>query len=170
VPQGAVVLPPDQAALWEQYRQLGTPQELSTLREEAPRLREQVSTYERDQTLQRVAEVSKLNLAPLKRVGRDLTYVFEEVADADAQGGKRQEVFVEVEDPNTKAKSKVAVLDYAQREWQDLLPALQANANSNGQGSGGYFPSQPGQGAGGPQESVVQSYTRSAYGKLPGQS
>lgn len=132
---GAVVLSKDESAAWREYKKLGSVTDVKTWLDERRTLQGDLAKKQKDETLREVAEVTNFNLNVLRRVGNDLDYRIEEVVDA--------------QDPNKKTKlakvratatingqqvvTELDVSKYAADNWSDLMPALTATTNGNGQ-------------------------------------
>lgn len=114
---GAVVLSPEQAAHWQAYQQLGTPEALTTERTQAQHLQERAARLEREQTLRRAAEVANLRPNVLARLP-DLPAV-------EVQEGETPSAFAVPADGQ-----RVALTDYVAQHYADFLPALTSEAHS----------------------------------------
>lgn len=114
-PDGALVLSGDDIALWEAYKGLGKPDEVSAKLTAATEATAERDTLKRRDTIRQVADASGYKPAVLERLGADLTY---EIKDVTENGKTAKQVLVKDGDKTVPLK------DYAAREWTDFLPAL----------------------------------------------
>ena len=127
--QGAVVLPPAQAAHWQAYTAMGEPDALTQRLTAAEQASAELVGLRRAESLRTVAEAAGYRPSVLNRLAEGLTL---ELRDG-------QPVVV-------TGDTATPLADYAQREWADFLPALTQQAQATGQGPA-FVRQQPGTGA-----------------------
>ena len=169
VPEGGVILAQSDAALWEKYKALGSPDDLQTAKTERDASKGELKKRDREQHLRDVAEVAGYKAKPLQRLatkdsGDPLEFEIETVE------GEGKRVIVIDGDKRTP------ISEYAEREWADWLPSLTTTGGAgagNGQGGaqyGGYpFPGQQGAagGATGQRQGgdAADTYLTAAYSR-----
>lgn len=132
--KGAIQLPKQEFATYQDYKKLGTPKQIRDTQTELTRIRDELTTSRQDNTLTKVAEVAGYNKAALAELGGKLTYEVREVDDA-ASGKKVAEAYViEVETVNgQKVRKETPVKTYANDKWKVFLPSLTSgDGSSNG--------------------------------------
>lgn len=157
--EDAVVLAGDDAATWQQYQELGTPEEIGQSLEQAEADREARVRLERETTLRDVADAHGYDYDILSDLAGELTFEVREVTDAEADETRRV-AFVTPRDAGSDGQE--ARLDqYAEAHWQKYLPVLAPNNGSDtdgARGAGTRYPGQSGgQGAGG-GDSIVDKH------------
>lgn len=136
---GAVVLSKEDSAAWRDYKKLGSVTDVKTWLDERRTLQGDLAKKQKDETLREVAEVTNFNLNVLRRVGNDLDYRIEEVVDAQDPNKKTKLAKVRAT-ATVNGQQVVTELDvskYAADNWSDLMPALTATTNGNGQAQKG---------------------------------
>lgn len=117
--QGALVLSAEQAAQWQAYQQLGTAEGLTQQLTAAQTAQTELAGLKRSTLIRDVADVAGYKASVLGQLpGADkLDFI---IREAD---GKQSVV---VKDGDTET----ALADYAQQQWADFLPALQAGQHA----------------------------------------
>lgn len=130
VPQGGIVLDATQAAAWKQYQELGKPEDLKKAVEEKATLETEVSKTKWERGADAVAEAHGFQADVLKKLpGADkLRFeVREELVD-----GEKSKVGYVTTDQQGATPQRVT--DYADANWKEFMPALQAEAAEGGEG------------------------------------
>lgn len=163
--EGAVVLKGDEAKALEAYRALGTPEEVAKALKAGEEATGELATVRRSLTIRDAAAAAGFKASVLERLGPDLAY---EVRDGKDDEGKP----VKVVTVRAGEGQPEALSAYAEREWADFLPALNAEEGKGGQGAGQgagvVIPPMAGRGQGGGKPggagaNLAQSYIARAY-------
>lgn len=104
---GSVVLSGDQANAWTRYQELGTPDDIATLRSN-------LTTLERGQVLRNAAEAHGYKVSVLQTLVGNLS--LELRPNADGSGNTAHII--------TGENQATPLPDYVQQTWPDFLPAL----------------------------------------------
>jgi hypothetical protein len=123
--QGAVVLKPEEAALWQTYQQLGAPDQV---RQQLGELQ----TLRRNAQVASVAEVVGWNapaLQALDQLAGGLTY---EIREAQVDGQTVRQAYVKVKD-GSGAEQVTPLADFTQQRFAALIPALTAQGGQQQQ-------------------------------------
>lgn len=135
-PEGAIVLTPDQARLWESYQGLGKPEELTAALKDRDAAQGELTTLRRGASLTAAADAHGYKAAAL---GKLPSLAGKEVVVKDVTEGEAtvKRAFVKDGDKETSLPDYIALHD------PELLPALSAD-QQNGQqtGSGTRYPAQ----------------------------
>lgn len=114
----AIILGPRQAPTWQQYRDLGEPDEIAQALQEANQLRRSLAIREAADAAGYVPDV----LETLVKEGQQL------IIDTDEEGNKVAQIVVkEGADPKS-------LDDYATENWKPFLPALKPQTEETPQG------------------------------------
>jgi hypothetical protein len=105
--QGAVVLPPDQAAHWQAYQQLGEPDALTQRLTAAEQAAQELAGLRRAEQLRTVADAAGYRPSVLGRLAEGLALELRDGTPVVVTGD-----------------TVTPLADYAQREWAEFLPAL----------------------------------------------
>lgn len=137
VPEGAVVLKPEQAKAWEAYRQLGEPAELKTAKEERTAFANEVAGFKRRDIHAEAAAIADggkgYKASVLNRLAEQDGITIEVVNEQ--KDGKPVKV-ARVKDGETTTP-----LDqYAASKWADFLPALKGSGQATTQTRAGGTP------------------------------
>jgi hypothetical protein len=143
--QGAVVLPPEQAAQWTAYTALGKAEELKTALEARTTAETKLASLEREATLRQVQDASGFKASVLGQLPGAAALAFT-VREVEADGKQVPTAFVK-----DAAGVETPLAAYAAQHWADFLPALAvAQGGTAGQGvgfvtqaTGGTAPSNP---------------------------
>lgn len=154
-PEGATVLVGDEAAAWAAYRELGAPAEVKGRLDQFGNVQGELTGLKRDATLREVAEVAGYKPAVLARLGADLEYV---VRDATEDGKPVKRAFVVTD------KGERPLVEYAEQQWGDFLPALTATAAAPGQHGVIRYPEQHGGHGTAVPVNAAESYIKRMYG------
>lgn len=118
---GSVTLSKQEYADFKAYKAFGTPKDVRTNLAAKNDLQARVEKADREQTIARVARVSRLNADVLSELGGKLSYVIKSVGEGD---DKTEEAYI-VETVDG-VKQETPVTDYAKRKWKVFMPALTA--------------------------------------------
>lgn len=121
---GAVVLKGDDLTRWQAYTELGSPDDLLTLRREHETLAQEIATRRKRDEIAQVAEIAGFKADVLQDIGATVTY---EVREVDEQGKKVKKVFVKQDEQTTVP---------IEQHFQKLLPALKIDTPRRGDGVG----------------------------------
>lgn len=128
-PEDAVVLTGEEAEAWEPVLERGDPEEVASALEERDELSEELTGLRRDRRIDAAADAHGLNAGPLRRLAEQdgLDVKLEEEETEDGETVQRAVVTNGDEDADP-----VALEDYAEQNWSDFLPALQAEDSGGG--------------------------------------
>lgn len=113
--EGSKVLSADEAAEYAAYLALGKPKDVKAALDTKGTAEQELTALKREKLLSKAAEAAGFKASVLERLAGDLQI------ELEAKDGKPL-VYV------VKDGEKVALADYAEKEWADFLPALQQKA------------------------------------------
>lgn len=124
IPDGAVVLTGDDAKSWAEYQALGKPADLKAGLDQRNQFQGELEQSKREASVRKAADAAGYKYSvlaereELARVrGKALTF---DVREVDKDGKKQLVAYVKEGD------TERPLVDYAQENWADHLPALQA--------------------------------------------
>lgn len=147
VPEGGKILTADEAKQWAAYTELGKPEELKAAKDKKGELEAELAKRDLESTIAQAAEAAGFKTDVLKKLpgASDLKF---EVRTEKVDGQDQQVPYVT---PRKDGASAQKLSEYAEAEWKDFLPSLQAedgNGSAGGtatKGAGGQpFPRQSG--------------------------
>lgn len=147
VPEGGKILKADEAKQWDAYVALGKPEDLKAATEKKAELEAELAKRDLETTIAAAAEAAGFKADVLKKLpgAGDLKF---EVKTEKVDGQDQQVPYVT---PQKDGASAQKLSEYAELEWKDFLPSLQAEDGGNGgsgapRAAGGQpFPRQSGQ-------------------------
>lgn len=118
---GSVVLAGDDAAAWNDYRQLGKAADLRTGLTERDQYKAEADGYRKAESIRSAAELTGFKPSVLAKLAADLALV---VVDETGKDGKP----AKVAHVRGEGDQSTPLTAYAEREWADFLPSLRAEA------------------------------------------
>lgn len=124
-----VVLNDEDAKAWNEYKNLGKPDELKTSLEKQKELSQKVSSIERTEKLKSIAEGQGYNYKALEKLaGDDIDFETEK----HTVDGKQVDVVMVVHGEGDN-KTKTRLSDYAEQNWKDFMPVLTSDSDKQSQ-------------------------------------
>lgn len=120
LPEGAVVLTPEQVTAWQAYQQLGTAEELG-------QMRQSYTALKREQLINKAAQAHGYKAAVLGKLLGDTALEFKEV---EVEGQKKEVAYVGDKPLN----------EHVTTNFADFMPALATEPGSSNGGAGGGTP------------------------------
>lgn len=148
-----VTLSDDDVEAWQQYRGLGTPEEIQAAIEEAETAREELADLRRESTLRSVADAHGYDVDVLSDLAGDLDLDVREVEDDE--GETRTVAFVLA---GEEEGDDVRLDEYAEQEWSKYLPVLEQETQRETDAGGTRYPSQQGGTSKGSAGSLVETH------------
>jgi hypothetical protein len=127
--RGRVVLSQQDAGELREYRALGKPKDIRTLKENVTTLQTKEAARQREDTLKSVAEAVGYNFDVLKDVGGTLRFQ----VDTKTEDGKTVKTAYVVDAADRNKRTEVTA--YAKEHWSHHLPSL-TGASTRGNGTG----------------------------------
>lgn len=136
-----VTLTDEEIEAWQQYRDLGTPEEIQAAIDEAETAREELAGLRRESMLRSVADAHGYDFDVLSDLAGDLDLDVREVEDDE--GETRTAAFV-LTGEESEDEEDVRLDEYAEQEWAKYLPVLEQETQTETDTGGTRYPGQQG--------------------------
>lgn len=120
LPDGAVVLSPEEASAWGAFKALGKPEEIKAQLASVPELQGKLSKIERDRLIDEVAAFAGWKPGVLRRMP-DVDKLTFELRDEQQDGTGTKVPYVKDASGQTRKAD-----EFGEAEWPEFMPALKA--------------------------------------------
>lgn len=131
--EGAIILKKSEAEAWEAYKALGKPEELKVKIEERDTLAAEAAGLKRQAAIAQVAEAAGFNAKVLQTLAGESEF---EVKTMEVDGKTVSKAFIFIPSADGKTREAKPLGEYAEANWSEFLPALQAAGGDSGRRGG----------------------------------
>ena len=128
VPEGGAIISATQVKLLEQYKKLGTPEELTNTVSERDKLQTDVALTVREKSLKSAADAHGYQPALLVRLAMQDNLVVDEIREEGEDDEKTKVAYVRL---NEEGAKPVRLDKYAQETWEEFLVGLSTEPASD---------------------------------------